>query len=47
VKRYIGDTAKPAKMYYVQVGAFKTKENAEAYLETVKREYPDAFIKEL
>ncbi len=36
------DTAK----YYVQVGAFANKENAEAYLAKVKKAYPDAFIKE-
>lgn len=47
VKRYIGETAKPSKMYYVQVGAFKSKENAEAYLASVKQDYPGAFIKEL
>ena len=33
------------KMYYVQVGAFSSKENAEKYLETVKKDYPNAFIK--
>lgn len=38
---------KPSKMYYVQVGAFKSKENAEAYLASVKQDYPGAFIKEL
>lgn len=31
--------------YYVQVGAFASKENAENYLKTVKKTYPDAFIK--
>ena len=35
------DTAK----YYVQVGAFANKANAEAYLAKVKKTYPDAFIK--
>lgn len=37
------DTAK----YYVQVGAFANKANAEAYLATVKKTYPDAFIKKI
>ena len=32
-------------MYYVQVGAFKSKANAEKYLENVKKDYPGAFIK--
>lgn len=36
---------KPAAKYYVQVGAFSNKANAEAYLATVKNTYPDAFIK--
>lgn len=31
--------------YFVQVGAFSNKENAEKYLEKVKKIYPDAFIK--
>lgn len=34
----------PAK-YYVQVGAFGSKSNAEKYLAEVKKIYPDAFIK--
>lgn len=38
----------PAKArYYVQAGAFSSKENAEKYLESVKKFYPDAFIKEM
>jgi len=36
----------PAK-YYVQVGAFSSKENAEKYLNSVKTVYPQAFIKTL
>lgn len=32
-------------MYYVQVGAFKSKENAEKFLDSVKMKYPNAFIK--
>ncbi|MGN1136978.1 MAG: N-acetylmuramoyl-L-alanine amidase [Oscillospiraceae bacterium] len=32
-------------MYYVQVGAFSSKENAQRYLEKVKKDYPGAFIK--
>lgn len=31
--------------FYVQVGAFESEENARKYLETVKKDYPDAFIK--
>ena len=31
--------------YYVQVGAFGSKANAEKYLAEVKKNYPDAFIK--
>ena len=46
VKRYIGDVSTP-KMYYVQVGAFRSRENAEAYLANVKKDYPGAFIKEM
>jgi len=33
------------KMFYVQVGAFSSRENAEAYLAKVKKYYPGAFIK--
>lgn len=47
VRAAISATAEPAekKMYYVQVGAFSSKENAEKYLEAVKKDYPSAFIK--
>ncbi len=47
VRVAISATAEPAdkKMYYVQVGAFSSKANAEKYLETVKKDYPNAFIK--
>lgn len=41
----ISQIASSASMYYVQVGAFKSKANAEAYLATVKKDYPGAFIK--
>ena len=34
-----------APKYYVQVGAFGSKANAEKYLAEVKKIYPDAFIK--
>ena len=34
-----------APKYYVQVGAFGSKSNAEKYLAEVKKNYPDAFIK--
>lgn len=33
------------KLFYVQVGAFSSRENAEAYLAKVKKDYPSAFIK--
>ena len=33
------------KLYHVQVGAFKEKANAERFLEQVKVDYPDAFLK--
>lgn len=33
------------KMHYVQVGAFSDEKNAKEYLEKVKKDYPDAFIK--
>lgn len=33
------------KMYYVQVGAFGIRANAEKYLQEVKKHYPNAFIK--
>ena len=33
-------------MYYVQVGAFSSKANAESYLKTAKKDYSAAFIKE-
>ena len=35
------------KLYYVQVGAFKSKENAENYLKEVQKIYPGAFIKKM
>jgi N-acetylmuramoyl-L-alanine amidase CwlA len=34
-----------SQKYYVQVGAFASKANAEAYLAKVKSDYPNAFIK--
>lgn len=44
--RIFEGSALPAKkMYYVQVGAFSDKTNADKYLESVKKEYPNAFIK--
>ena len=41
----VAEPADSGKMYYVQVGAFSSKANAEKYLETVKKDYPGAFIK--
>jgi hypothetical protein len=40
----LGNSAE-SKKYYVQVGAFASKANAEAYLAEVKKDYPTAFIK--
>ena len=47
VRAAISGTAETEKqkMYYVQVGAFSSKANAEAYLAKVKKDYPNAFIK--
>lgn len=46
VRVALSETAEtPKQMYYVQVGAFSSKANAEKYLETVKKDYPNAFIK--
>lgn len=44
-KKTIGTNTSSGKMYYVQVGAFGNKTNAEKYLAEVKKHYPDAFIK--
>lgn len=40
-----GAVSAEAPKYYVQVGAFSSRENAEKYLDEVKKTYPDAFIK--
>lgn len=47
VRAAISSTAETEKqkMYYVQVGAFGSKENAERFLKSVKKDYPEAFIK--
>lgn len=45
VRKLMSGMDKPAAKYYVQVGAFSSKENAGAYLKTVKKDYPGAFIK--
>ncbi len=34
-----------SSLYYVQIGAFADRDNAEKFLESVKKEYPEAFIK--
>ena len=39
-------TDESGKLYKVQVGAFKNKENADSFLEDVKKTYTDAFIVE-
>lgn len=41
----MGTASSEGKMYYVQVGAFSSKANAEAFLLSVKKDYPNAFIK--
>ena len=38
-------TSSQATRYYVQVGAFSNRANAENYLKEVKKVYPNAFIK--
>lgn len=40
-----GTEVKGSKLYYVQVGAFSNKSNAEAYLKAAQKKYPNAFIK--
>ena len=40
-----GAAVSASAKYYVQVGAFGSKANAEKYLAEVKKDYPDAFIK--
>ena len=44
-KMFTASTAESNQMFYVQVGAFSSKANAEKYLEKVKKDYPNAFIK--
>lgn len=41
----VSSEAPKQKMYYVQVGAFGSKDNAEKFLQSVKKDYPEAFIK--
>ena len=36
--------APPAVIYRIQVGAFRDRNNAEAYLKTVREDFPQAFI---
>ena len=43
----VPNTPDDGKLYYVQVGAFKSKENAENYLKEVQKKYPGAFIKKM
>lgn len=47
MKKRVGEllSGNEKKMFYVQVGAFSSRENAERYLEAVKKDYPNAFIK--
>ncbi len=45
VKAVSGFALKNAAKYFVQVGAFSSKVNAEAYLNEVRKKYPNAYIK--
>ena len=40
-----GSVSAGTPRYYVQVGAFSEKKNADAFLESVKKDYPNAFVK--
>lgn len=44
-KMFTARAAESNQMFYVQVGAFRSRENAEDYLAEVKKKYPGAFIK--
>lgn len=44
VKKLLENSSCNAR-YYVQVGAFSSRENAEKYLEKIRKDYPGAFIK--
>lgn len=47
VTRELSDMPTPKnKMYQVQIGAFKNRDNAENFLQTVEKTFPDAFIVE-
>lgn len=45
VRKMLNAEEKSSAKFFVQVGAFDTKEYAEAFLKTVKSKYPEAFIK--
>ncbi len=45
VKKVAGFAPKKTAKYYVQVGAFSFEDNAQSFLEQVRKIYPDAFIK--
>ncbi len=45
VKTVAGFIPKKPKKYYVQVGAFSSKANAQRYLKEVRKKYPNAYIK--
>lgn len=40
-----GSSGKNGAKYFVQVGAFASRENAEKFLSDVKKDYPGAFVK--
>ncbi len=45
VKAVAGFVPKKPARYFVQVGAFSSKANAESYLNEVRKKYPNAYIK--
>lgn len=49
MKKAVGATlsGEDKKMYCVQAGAFSSKDNAERFLSEVRKNYPNAFIKEI
>lgn len=44
VARYLNGAVTKDVMYRIQVGAFRSEENAELYLKQVQKHYPDAYI---
>ena len=44
VSEYLSEQTEKNVLYRVQVGAFRSEENAEIYLASVKKTFPDAYI---